>query len=45
MHEPKIAVGKTCRSDMKVCHDKLYALDMQQLKQLCEDYIEAACSS
>ncbi|MFT8210095.1 MAG: hypothetical protein ACMZI0_04855 [Symbiopectobacterium sp.] len=43
--EPKTEVGKTCWNDMKACHDKLYGLDTAQLKQLCEDYIEAACSS
>lgn len=43
--QPKSEVGKTCWNDMKACSNMLYQIDIKQLKQLCEDHIDAACRS
>lgn len=42
--QPKSEVGKTCWNDLLACKKKMYEIDTEQLKQLCEDHIDSACS-
>lgn len=41
---PKTEIGKTCWNDLLVCKKGLYEFDTAELKQLCEDHIDSACS-